>query len=179
MSVTLNDFQPFNRWKPDLDGPKYDCCWEHMGIPYYLIDEATGRRYLNESKGVVRYKCFLLTLGTPIVHSIASIVNVAYRIAKLVTLSHFWVDKKFGEVDTFNERLKDAGRDLARIITQPFTLIGLELASLYGLFSPWNGRKLYASFERAQYGNFILAPCFQPDPESHLLGGNIFERDVL
>ena len=174
MSVNLRDFQPINSWKPDLNGPKY-----YDGTAQHLIDQTTGRKYLNESKGVVGFKCFLLTLGTPIVHTIASVVNVAYRILKLVTLSHFWMTKEGEKSYNFKSRLKDASTDLIRIVTQPIALVGLELAAIYGLFRPYDGRKLYASIERAQYGNFILAPCFQPNAEEHLLGGDINERNAF
>ena len=174
MNVTLRDFQPINNWKPDLDGPKY-----YDGTAQHLIDQTTGRKYLNESKEVVGFKCFLLTLGTPVIHLIASVATVAYRIAKLVTLSHFWMPKEDEKSYNFEDRLKGAGMDLLRIATQPIALVGLELAAAYGLIRPYDGRKLYASIERAQYGNFILAPCFQPDAEEHLLGGDINERDAF
>jgi len=88
-SVDLKDFQPINKWKVDKDGPKF-----YNGNPQHLIDQTTGRKYFNESPGVVSFKCFLVTLGTPIVHGIASLLNVAWRILKLVTLSHFWVPQK-------------------------------------------------------------------------------------
>lgn len=173
-SINLRDFQPINTWKPDSDGPKWS-----DGDPRYLIDATTKRRYWNESKGCVGFKCFLLTLGTPIVHSIASLVNVAYRIVKLVTLSHFWMDKKGEKSYSFKERSKDAGKDLLRVIMTPIAFVGLELAAIYGMFTPYNGRKLYGSIERAQYGNSILAPCFQPDPTRHALGGNPEEKNAF
>lgn len=173
-SVTLRDFQPINTWELDKDGKK----WKD-GEFKYLIDKTTGRSYWNESKGCVGFKCFLLILGTPIVHSIASLVNVAYRIVKLVSFSHFWMDKKGEKSSSFKERLKDAGKDLLRVVTTPSVFVGLELAAIYGMFTPYNGRKLYASFERAQYGHFILAPCFQPDPTRHALGGNPEERNAF
>ena len=160
--------------------------------PMYVIDQSTNNKYWNESKNVTRLKCFLLTFGTPFVHTVASIANIAYRILKLVTLSHFWVKKegeenyilklvtlshfwvkKEGEENySFTARLKDAEVDLLRIVTTPLTIVGLELSAIFGLLTPRNGRKLYASFERAQYGNFILAPCFQPSPQQHALGGD-------
>lgn len=174
MSINIRDFQPINSWKPDLDGPKY-----RDGTAQHLIDQTTGRKYLNESKGTVRFKCFLLTLGTPIVHALASVVNMAYRIVKLVSFSHFWIPKDGEKSYNFKRRLKEAGTDLLRVVTQPIAFAGLELAAIYGLFSPYDGRKLYASIERAQYGHFILAPCFQPDAEEHLLGGDINERDAF
>lgn len=176
--IMLRDFQPFNTWKVDENGRKWDDCPE----PAELIDQTTGRKYLNESKGIVRFKCFLVTLGTPIVHTVASLINIAYRVALLVSFSHFWniQDKQY----TFKARLQDYGYDLLRIIATPIALVGLQLSSLYGVFSPYNGRKVYATFERALYGQGIhpgagiLAPCFQPDAAKHLLGGDIGSKDT-
>ena len=168
MDVSIRDFQLVNIWKVDEAGEK--------GVAEYIIDKSTGRKYGNEPKELIREKCILLTLGTPIVHSIASVVNMAYRIVKLVSLSHFWRPREGEESYNFKARLKDAGKDLARVVMQPFALIGLELAAVYGVFRPLDGRKLYASIERVQYGDYVLAPCFQPDPEKHLFGGNINDR---
>jgi hypothetical protein len=46
----------------------------------------------------------------------AAIANVAYRIAKLVTFSHFWIKKENEARYNFKGRLTDAGKDLLRII---------------------------------------------------------------
>ena len=153
------------------------------GEPMCLEDVTTNTFYANESKGMVRFKCVLLALGTPIYHAIASIVNIAYKILKLITLSHFWRKKE--ENHSFTARLKDAGADLLRIVATPFAIISLEFSSIFGSCSPYNGRKLYATFERALYGNHRLAPCFQPGttPEnfqirfSHFFGGNTKTRN--
>jgi hypothetical protein len=174
MNVLLKDFQPINTWKPDQTGPQWFNGNEVLE-PQFLIDQTTNKRYLNESHGVVRFKCFLLTIGTPLVHSIASIATIAYRALKLVTLSYFWTDTHI----PFKARLSNAGKDLLRIVAAPLSIIGLELSCIYGLFRPYDGRKLYATIERATYGNYILAPCFQPNPERHALGGNIHEKDVF
>lgn len=48
----------------------------------------------------------MLTFGTPCVHPVAALVNIAYRILKLVTLSHFWVPKE-GEI-TYNYEARRA-----------------------------------------------------------------------
>ncbi|KIC74701.1 hypothetical protein DB42_AZ00560 [Neochlamydia sp. EPS4] len=165
-STTLANFQLINGWKPALDSAKWS-----DGSPKYLIDTSTGRKYWNEPKNSVRFKCFLLILGTPIVHSLASLVNTAYRIVKLASFSHFWTGKATENSYSFKGRLKDAGQDLLRVVTPPVVLVGLELAAIYGIFTPYNGRKLYASIERAQYGKFTLAPCFQPGPICHASGG--------
>lgn len=172
--ITLKDFQPINRWKLDSEGPQWG-----YGVqePQYIIDQSTGRRYFNESKGIVGYKCFLLTLGTPFVHLPAAFINLAYRIAKVVSGSHFWAAAS--HTTTFKARLTEAGKDLLRIVAAPLALVGLELAAIYGMGRPYDGRKLYATIERAQYGNFILAPCFQPDPTQHALGGDVNKKNAF
>ncbi len=186
LTVSFEDFQLSNTWKPDVDGPRW-IKWEAgddglKGVdegPKYLIDMTTGRRYWNESEECVRLKCFLLTLFTPIYHLIASVVDVFYRIVKLVSGSHFWMDKEGEKSYSLKGRLKDAGQDFLRVLTAPFAFIGLELAAIYGIFNPYDGRKLYASIERAQYGTFILAPCFQPDPKYHALGGDPKQKNAI
>ena len=55
--------------------------------------------------------------------------------------------------------------------------VDLLLAAVYGLALPNNGKKLYATLERFAFGDFVLAPCFQPRATSHLFGGDIEEED--
>ena len=179
MGVTLKDFQPVNHWKIDEKGEQYRFGLWDRPISKHIIDQTTNRKYLNEAENIVGFKCFLLTLGTPFVHPIALIINVAYRILKIATLSHFWVEKKGETKYKFEARLVDATQDLLRIIATPAALVGLELAAIYGLFRPYDGRKLYASIERAVYGNFILAPCFQPMANYHAFGGDIDKRNAF
>ena len=169
MEVTSKDFQLFNTWEPDLNGRKF----RRSKKPMDIIDKTTGRKYLNESKGTVRLKCFFLALGTPLVHTITSIAVIAFRLLKLATLSHFWMPKPEEKTYSIKNRLNDAGLDLIKIFAQPIGALGAELAAIYGVFKPYDGRKLYASFERAQYGICILAPCFQPDAKQHLFGAPI------
>lgn len=168
MTITLKDFQPFNNgWKEDSSKNFYN------GSSLYIIDEPTGRKYLNESTTCVQIKCGLLIIGTPFLHIIPVIANIAYRTLKIVSLSHFYTKKEQELEYNFKARCIDAGSDLARLIATPFSIPALELAAIYGLFRPYDGRKLYASTERAIYGEAISAPCFQPTPTYHLLGGDI------
>ncbi|MCE2983928.1 MAG: hypothetical protein LW832_10245 [Parachlamydia sp.] len=168
--ILLKDFQPINHWVLGERGPRF---WDVLDIPQFIIDQSTGRKYLNESANVVRFKCFLLTLGTPFAHAVASLVNVADRIVKLITLSHL---RSHGVT---MQAAREASIDALLIFMTPISYLSLELAACYGMLSPYDGRKLYASIERAQYGHFILAPCFQPEPTRHAFGGNINQRDVL
>lgn len=174
MSIILKDFRPVNTWKPEENGEKWG---NGNNKSKYLVDQTTGRRYWNESKGCVRSKCVLLALGTPFVHPFAVICNVVYRILKLISFSHFWMPKT-GKYN-FKARLAEAGKDLLRIAISPIALVGLELSSLYGIIRPYDARKLYASFERLTYNHFIMAPCFQPDPTRHALGGDPNRPDQI
>ena len=173
--MQIRDFQPINIWEPDKTGH----VWQYgneQGQPMFLIDRSTGRQYINESENVVRKKCVYLTLGTLFVHAITGIINIAVRILMLGSFAHFWLHKE--EKYDFTGRLWDAGKDLVRIVATPFAIAGLEFAAIYGIYSPYDGRKLYASIERALYGDAILAPCFQPEPDEHFFGGDIARRDV-
>jgi hypothetical protein len=172
MSIELRDFQLVNTWKPEATGPAWDY-GTGRSEPMFLVDQATNRRYLNENPWIVRVKCGLLGLATPIAHPIASVANIVYRIARLFSFVHFREPRIGEQKYNFMARLQSAGRDLARVVATPFSLIGLQFAALYGLFRPYDGRKLYATLERATYGHFIIAPCFQPGPKYHAFGGDI------
>lgn len=174
MSVAWEDFMPHNNWEVWEIGPKYG----DSTTPRYIRDKSTGRVYFNEPPEIVGLKCFLLTLGTPLVHLAASVCNILYRAMKLVTGAHFWEEEDCKPY-SLEDRLEEAGKDALRILISPLAIIGLELSALYGMIMPYDGRKLYASIERAMYESFILAPCFQPDPKHHLLGGDVMERGAF
>lgn len=152
-------------WTLDLEGPKDD-----DGSPLFIIDKSTKERYFNDSSSTIRCKCALLALGTPLVHPVTSVLNIAYRIGRLVTCQHFTGSSQ-------DEDLKEAGKDLLRAAISPVSVVGLELAALYGICRPHDGRKLYARIEKAVYNGPVMAPCFQPDPQYHLLGGDTNKRN--
>lgn len=170
MNICANDFKIFNQW--DIDHSRFYA----DGSPMYLIDRSTGKQYLNEDTSVVRFKCFLLTLGTIPVHLIASVFKVASQAFQAI--SCFFAPNQ-GASYNLKSRLIECGTHLLTIARTPFAIALLELSSIFGVFSPYNGRKLYASFERAHYGHFILAPCFQPKAQNHLFGGNIHQRNAF
>lgn len=172
MSVNLKDFRLVNKWTIPDSGPKFT-----NGASVYIQDQTTRKFYLNDSKKVVQIKCALLAIGTPFVHIVAAIINVAVRVFKVLSLYRFWEGINSGPYQ-FKARMESFGHDLVRIIGAPLILLGLEFSAIYGLFNPYDGRKLYATFERYFYeGQFNLAPCFQPDPVKHLFGGNMSEQD--
>lgn len=170
MKICMNDFKIFNQWEIDRSALYAD------GSPKYLIDRSTGKQYLNEDTSVVRFKCLLLTMGTIPVHLIASIVKVANDAIKAI--SCFFAPNQSANYN-LKSRLNECGNHLLAIARAPLFIALLELSSIFGVFSPYNGRKLYASLERAHYGDFILAPCFQPKAQNHLFGGDINQRNAF
>lgn len=164
-NIKLKDFCPINNWEvvnSSVWNNENAPAKKLIGLPKHLKDKTTNRFYWNERKKVVRIKCLLLIVATPLAHTIGMVLNIAYRIIKLVTLSHFWIKKEGEGKYDFKARLKDAGKDLARIIASPIAMVGMELAAIYGLFRPYDGRKFYGTCERAIYGNALVAHCFQP-----------------
>lgn len=168
MSLTIRDFIPVNQWHADVLGKKF----KETDIPKYIIDSNTGRKYLNETNVTIRIKCLGLAIGTPFAHIPFGALNIAFRTVRVFSWENCC--RKEGEEYDHSSRLNDG----LRIIGQPFAIIGLECAAIYGIFRPHDGRKLYASLELAQYERSILAPCFHPKPEKHLLGGDINVRDA-
>jgi hypothetical protein len=158
MDVCRADFNLVSEWKIERSGPKCVDC----GAPLYVIDKATGRRYSNESKLAISLKCASLALLTLPFHALGAIVVVAYRIIKAI--SRFLPSRKLHH---FSARYTAAGKDLAKAVAAPLAVIGLEAAALYGIFRPLNGRKIYATLERATYKDSVLAPSFQPDQSHH------------
>lgn len=175
----LQDFKPVKdkKWKPETG--KNVRVWKNSQIPVFMIDRTTGKKYWNESKNCVGAKCFALALGTLFIQPVLSVIPIAYRIVKFVSFAHFWIPKQDEKSYSFKERSKDVGKDLLRVVAAPIAIIALELAAIYGVFSPYNGRKLYGSIEKNMFEDkHLLAPCFQSDPMSHFFNGNPEERDA-
>ena len=172
-------FHPYSLWAVDTQGPRF-----YNNEAKFIIDSRTGDKYLNEDLATIRYKCFLLSLGTPLVHAIAAIIKVIFNLLKLAFLYDFWktadeTNKENKAGYHFTNRALDAGTNLLHIAFTPIAILLLECSALYGIIMPRNGRKLYANLERFTYGDFVLAPCFQPEPEAHLLGGDIGQQNAF
>jgi len=173
MSVTSHDFTLVNKWIQD---PKLK--WWNTNKPMYLIDQSTGKCYWNESKVVVRIKCGMLATAGTAGNLLLGLSNIAFRTLRLISLYHLWRPNV-----QFEARLRSMKEDLKSLVKTPFIFTGLIFSALYGLISPYDGRKLYASFANlANYTVFIpfvgtlelvaFAPCFQPHPTKHFFGGD-------
>lgn len=175
--ITLQDFNPINNWILDNQGPSWVDDNDTL-IPTYIIDQSTGRKYWNESPDIISFKCVLLTIGSPIVQPLALLVaGVGLNALKILSLSHFWNPDDVNS--SLTERLCDVFVDLLKILSSPLALITLEISAFYGIFNPYDGRKLYASVEKAYYNNAFLAPCFQPDPNRHAFRGDPKKRNAF
>jgi hypothetical protein len=106
-----------------------------------------------------------------------TVSNVGYRAIKMV--ANFFVQRDGETKYNFRARFIDSAKDLLAVVTAPISLVALEIAALYGCIRPYDGRKLYATLERAVYGDSVLAPCFQPSPTSHALGGDINKKNAF
>lgn len=182
--VTLAHFLPF--WKLEDPGSS-----EKNG---HIIDKCTGDYYFDETSSTIRKKCAALFFATFVFQIPGLLFNMINRVAKLISLSHFWHATPT-EV-FFSARLAEARGDVLRVVASPLLLLGMLFSSSLGsTLAPLTGRKLYATCERAAYAggyepyenfgtarpdgegktgaiaSFFLAPCFQPKPRGHLFGG--------
>jgi hypothetical protein len=145
-----------------------------IAMPPAAVDAKNGDKYCSDSPGVIRLKCLALTASTliPVLSPVALSLNLINRAVKVLSFAHFWYSTD-NPNDSFWIRSKEWGKDVLRIIFTPIILVGLLLAAIYGLIRPEDGRKLFATQERFIYGTYGVAPCFQPSPKEHLLGGDI------
>lgn len=168
--IKLSHFSPCTPWEEPED------VYDEDTRCLYMTDSINGDIYIHDSASAKRLKCLALVGATLIVHAIGIILDIANRIAKLITFAHFWHSCN-GRDYAFTARLCSFGENLLRIVWDPIGYVGMELAALYGLVLPYDGGKLYATFERITFGGPFLAPCFQPEPEYHLGGGDMNTRD--
>ncbi len=164
------DFYPWNSWKvTDRSQLK-------------VVDQTTGRSHLNDSHLVIRIKLLLAGTFGGVGHAVAMVSTIAYRGLRLVTFFSFWQNLDKAKPYALKDRACKFGKDLAHLAASPLILIAIEVSAIYGVvFCPRDGRKLFANFERLQYGDWLVAPCFQPtfgDPIKHAFGGQADKVNV-
>lgn len=141
INLVAGDFCPLNTWVEMDNG---------------VVDLSTGREYLLQSRSNLRGKCLLLSFGTPFVQTPFLLLSTAIRVSRVLTGFHFWSGCGHRPYQ-FQIRLQNAAKDLLLVATVPIALLGLELAALYGILRPYDGRKLYATLERAQYAELAIS----------------------
>lgn len=149
--LRLADFCPFNTWSEPIkihpNRVTSDIEW--------VADSRTNRLFWNESKFIVWIKMVGFScLITPIFHTGALIYGIVKKIFNLCTGYRYEEGRQF--------TAKAVGKDILWIVATPLMLAGLELAAVYGLITPWNGRKLYGNLERAIFGEGFFC-CMAPN----------------
>jgi len=121
------------------------------GNPFGL--ELGSGKICDGKKTNVKDECLRLCFFTPLVHSVAMLINISYRIVRLVTLSHFWAPLVRGDSHySLVTQVKEVGKDLIRVIGAPILLIALQTIALYGYYSnSYRGVILYGKLEKAIY----------------------------
>lgn len=165
--VVPRDFCPLNEWKekvPENQDPRY-YFKSSEGVPQMVQDVCLGkegRLYFNDLPSVLRIKGIGVFFFTGIFHPITLICNTVFRLFKIVTFYHFW--RGLGDEESYNlkGRVQHLVGDLLRIALIPLVITGLFLSAAYMWIRPQDGKKLYATLIRAEYGHPILEPCFQP-----------------
>jgi hypothetical protein len=204
-SITVNVFKGFgnvllNRFNSDLPKKQQNSIqiahfnpatqWETQGNR--ILDLGTNESYINDTHKTIRLKCSALFIASFLVQPIGLSLNLLNRISKVALFLHFF--KGSQQNSSFKASLIDSTKDLLIVVSTPFILVGMLFSSAYGAtLSPLDGRKLYATFERLAYSggvqrfptfrqskvqNYLLAPCFQPEPQGHLGGGSLEESDA-
>ncbi len=191
-SITRKDFQPWNQWTEHDVYDEYGCS------PRFVHrDESTNRTYWSQSSDTLRSKCAGLLFWTIAAH----VSRIAMRVFSFITLYHFSYHHHASTDQSgystrvhysLKERAIEACKDTLKILGTPGLVLFLECAAFYGLFNPYDGRKLYATGERFAYqvlgmeglelfyfpGPAYCAPCFQPDATHHALGGDSHNGDA-
>lgn len=132
---------------------------------YAVYDEDITRKEILKARMISQNDILLVSVKEFLQHPIES-------------LKSFYQDNSFvyrpsdGEPYQFRARLFEAADDLFFLFKAIPCLIGCELSALYGIAKPFDGAKLYASFEVLSDRVRLLAPCFQANAEKHGLNGN-------
>lgn len=133
----------------------------------FVVDNIRHDIYNSDSPSVVRFKCALLTVGTPLTAVCRSLSHLAKVTIHTASLPY----RAFQGREPFvNELVK-----IKLAVSNIFRTLGLATAgvatALYGVVKPYEGRRLYGHFERClnrqttrvdRKETFYLADCFIP-----------------
>lgn len=133
----------------------------------FVKDELTGLIYNDNSKKMVRYKFCLLTPRNMADTTARTVYHVAMTAINLLKLPFSIVR---GRKKTF-EHIDKIKRSAWDVIRAPFFGIVGTCVAFYGIFKPYEGRRLYGYLERSLnrqndrvdwLSKYYVAPCFVP-----------------
>jgi hypothetical protein len=166
----LSLIQPINSWEDVMTVNKAEGIhYYDQSRQFYTMDKTTGNFYKDDLNKTLRWKLFLLSLGTFTVNLAAVIVHSVVRLIKLVTLYEF-----LNPHNSWATAVKKYAQDLITLICSPLILACIQITAMLGTITPMkNGpkdaRKIYGVGEAILFSNsnWRLANCFRSKPEKH------------
>jgi hypothetical protein len=125
--------------------------------PFFLNDTMTRKRYVNLTDFEIRAKFAKTFFTSPFYHAIPAIANVVFSIFSIVSLKAL---RMTGIPNA--ERKAMVVRDFKRIILTTLAYVGMQIAIIYGLITPNNGRKVYASLGSYLNEKWMIDPALYP-----------------
>jgi hypothetical protein len=131
-------------------------------IYHFPYDQKTGLIYNNNSKGLVRFKFILLTFRNVIDTTCRTVYHIGKTVFCLLAL--FFCKRS-------REDIGELIRSFLDIFRAPFYGFLQQWISIYGIVSPYEGRRIYGEMERALNRHseridfrekYYVAPCFVP-----------------
>lgn len=123
-------------------------------------DAYSQESYRGEPLYAIGCKCLALAIVAPVIYTSAAIVNVAFKIHKIILLAPFWMPETRSK--PFSKKITLLLRDLGIVMMTPWIILAIEIAALYGILNPLDGRKLISNFQRLLFGKTLCTPCMNP-----------------
>lgn len=168
---TLSYLNPFSSWKyalhymPDHSDPGVN--------PRLVLQDQSTLQVFNAQRArnkiidptLERIKFVGLTIISPFMHVVYGMVNIIFRIIRMILFIPFWWPKESEEHYDFFTRSLDWIQDGLRVLSflYSFVIIGaLWLSAIYGICDPNGGRKLYGNLEQWFYNSAYPIRCMHP-----------------
>jgi len=124
--------------------------YEKVAQPAFIIDKSTGHRYLELSSGKanLRARNIKWLCAAPIIFPIKTVARAIANLFLVVSFYHFWAPNR---KSTLSGKLTDTANEIVQIFIRTLFDAGNILCNLYGVFAPYNARKLETSLYRLVY----------------------------
>lgn len=131
--ITINSFCPINTWH-EISGT------EHFldGRSAFVEDEY-GERFINNSNSSLRNACVVNAVIIPIF----CLFRAGFTLFRVASFYRFWApDDKNASI---KQKCVKTLQEIARAAATPITVVAVEIAAIWGLFRPKDGRKLVSN----------------------------------
>lgn len=163
-SVTLWDMIPWSSWekktvkrlRPDSKFFYVKAHFDSFSKRYYRCEKSYVTKEREtiihlETPNYIRIKCAVLTflVGYQL---FKTVYFSALRVAKILFLYHFWSNSV--PDSSLKGRFIEFSKDALKIAFAPLLFVGLFLSGIWGIVRPYDGRKVYASYERLLFTEY-------------------------